>query len=36
MTENFVYQSQAVRVLFGRGKLASVPAELDLHKRSRA
>jgi maleylacetate reductase len=36
MTENFVYQSQAVRVLFGRGKLASVPAELELHKRSRA
>ena len=36
MTENFVYQSQAVRVLFGRGKLASVPAELDLHKRARA
>jgi maleylacetate reductase len=36
MTENFVYQSQAVRVLFGRGKLQSVPAELELHKRSRA
>jgi maleylacetate reductase len=36
MTENFVYQSQAVRVLFGRGKLQSVPAELDLHKRSHA
>ena len=36
MTESFVYQSQAVRVLFGRGKLQSVPAELDLHKRSRA
>jgi maleylacetate reductase len=36
MTENFVYQSQAVRVLFGRGTLHSVPAELELHKRSRA
>jgi maleylacetate reductase len=36
MTENFVYQSQAVRVLFGRGTLQSVPAELELHKRSRA
>lgn len=36
MTENFVYQSQAVRVLFGRGKLQSVPAELELHKRTRA
>jgi maleylacetate reductase len=36
MTENFVYQSQAVRVLFGRGTLQSVPAELELHKRTRA
>jgi maleylacetate reductase len=36
MTENFVYQSQAVRVLFGRGKLKAVPAELELHQRSRA
>jgi maleylacetate reductase len=36
MTENFVFQSQAVRVLFGRGTLQSVPAELELHKRSRA
>jgi maleylacetate reductase len=35
-TDNFVFQSQAVRVLFGRGKVAAVPAELDLHKRSRA
>jgi maleylacetate reductase len=36
MAENFVYQSQAVRVLFGRGKLKSVPAELALHECSRA
>ncbi|MGH6768302.1 MAG: maleylacetate reductase [Xanthobacteraceae bacterium] len=35
-TDNFIYQSQAVRVLFGRGKVAAVPAELELHKRSRA
>jgi maleylacetate reductase len=35
MTENFVFQSQAVRVLFGRGTLQSVPAELELHQRSR-
>jgi maleylacetate reductase len=36
MTENFVFQSQAIRVLFGRGTLKAVPAELELHKRSRA
>jgi maleylacetate reductase len=36
MTENFVYQSQAIRVLFGRGKVEAVPAELELHQRSRA
>ena len=36
MTENFVFQSQAVRVLFGRGTLQSVPAELERHERSRA
>jgi maleylacetate reductase len=36
MTENFVYQSQAVRVLFGRGKLQAVPSELERHQRSRA
>ena len=36
MTENFVYQSQAVRVLFGRGTVQSVPAELELHQRTRA
>ena len=36
MPDNFVYQSQAVRVLFGRGKVQSVPAELELHKRTRA
>ena len=36
MTENFVYQSQAVRVLFGHGKVQSVPAELELHRRTRA
>jgi maleylacetate reductase len=36
MTENFVFQSQAVRVLFGRGTVQSVPAELELHQRSRA
>jgi maleylacetate reductase len=36
MTEPFVYQSQAVRVLFGRGKVQSVAAELDHHRRSRA
>jgi len=36
MTENFVFQSQAVRVLFGRGTVQAVPAELELHKRSRA
>jgi maleylacetate reductase len=36
MIEPFVYQSQPVRVLFGRGKLKSVPAELEHHQRSRA
>jgi maleylacetate reductase len=36
MHENFVYQSQAVRVLFGRGAAASAPAELEFHKRERA
>jgi maleylacetate reductase len=32
MPENFVFESQAIRVLFGRGAFASVPAELDHHK----
>jgi maleylacetate reductase len=36
MTETFSFESQAVRVLFGRGTLQSVPAELDRHQRSRA
>ena len=36
MTETFSFESQAVRVLFGRGTVQSVPAELDRHKRSRA
>ncbi|MPZ39718.1 MAG: iron-containing alcohol dehydrogenase [Rhizobiales bacterium] len=36
MTEPFVFQSQAIRVLFGCGTVQSVPAELDRHKRSRA
>jgi maleylacetate reductase len=35
-TDDFVYQSQAVRVQFGRGKVGSVPAELEFHKKSRA
>lgn len=35
-TDDFVYQSQAVRVLFGPGKVALAPAEIELHKRSRA
>src|SRR5688572_659029 len=34
--DDFTYQSQAVRVLFGRGKVAAVPAELELHGRARA
>jgi maleylacetate reductase len=33
---DFVYESQAVRVLFGRGKVAAVPDELEFHKRERA
>ncbi len=36
MTDPFVYQSQAVRILFGRGALQSVPDELTLHQRLRA
>ena len=36
MTENFVYQSQAVRVLFGRSTAHAAPAELEFHKRERA
>ena len=37
MYDNFVYQSQAVRVLFGCGKAQAVPAErLEFHKCSRA
>jgi maleylacetate reductase len=36
MTETFSYQSQALRVLFGRGTVQSVPAELERHQRSRA
>src|SRR5262245_400092 len=36
MPDNFVYQSQAVRVLFGRGTVQSVPDELALHQKSRA
>jgi maleylacetate reductase len=36
MNENFVYQSQAVRVLFGCGTVQSAPAELEFHKRDRA
>lgn len=36
MTETFAFQSQALRVLFGRGTVQSVPAELDRHQRSRA
>jgi maleylacetate reductase len=35
-TDDFLYQSQAVRVLFGRGKVASVPDELACHQRERA
>jgi maleylacetate reductase len=35
-TDDFIYQSQAVRVLFGCGKVARVPDELALHNRSRA
>ena len=34
--DDFIYQSQAVRVLFGRGKVTAVPAELEFHKRQRA
>jgi maleylacetate reductase len=36
MIENFVYQSQAVRVKFGSGTVQSVPDELAFHQRSRA
>lgn len=36
MIEPFVYQSQPVRVVFGRGKLQAVSAELEHHRRSRA
>jgi len=36
MIESFVYQSQAVRVKFGRGTVQSVPDELAFHQRSRA
>jgi maleylacetate reductase len=35
MTKTFSFESQALRVLFGRGTVQSVPAELDRHKRSR-
>lgn len=36
MTESFVFQSQPVRVLFGRGTLAAVGTELERHARARA
>jgi alcohol dehydrogenase class IV len=36
MIESFVYQSQAVRVLFGHGKVQSVADELAFHRRTRA
>ncbi len=36
MTESFVFQSQAVRVLFGRGIADAVPTELERHERCRA
>jgi maleylacetate reductase len=36
MTETFSFESQAIRALFGRGTVQSVPAELDRHQRSRA
>jgi maleylacetate reductase len=36
MPEPFVYQSQAVRVRFGRNSLEAVPAELALHERARS
>jgi alcohol dehydrogenase class IV len=36
MPDNFVFQSQAVRVRFGRNAVEAVPAELALHERLRA
>jgi maleylacetate reductase len=36
MIETFIYQSQAVRVKFGRGTVQAVPDELTFHQRSRA
>jgi maleylacetate reductase len=36
MPDDFVYQSQPVRVRFGRKAVEAVPAELMLHERSRA
>src|SRR5688500_10819308 len=34
-TDDFIYQSQAARVLFGRGKVQTVPEELAHHNRGR-
>jgi maleylacetate reductase len=36
MPDSFVFQSQAVRVRFGRNAIEAVPAELALHERFRA
>ena len=36
MPDNFVFQSQAARVRFGRNAVEAVPAELALHERARS